>query len=40
MSLAVNLGVFWGWILTTGLVKPLYLRELWAAWGSNPEPTD
>jgi hypothetical protein len=26
MSRAVNLGVFWEWILTTKLVKPLDLR--------------
>ncbi len=26
MSRAVNLGVFWGWILTTELAKPLDLR--------------
>ncbi len=32
MSRAVNLGVFWGWILIIGLVKPLYLRVCSPSW--------
>jgi hypothetical protein len=40
MSRTVNLGVFWGWILVTGLTKPLYLRFWLPELDLNQQPCD
>jgi hypothetical protein len=40
MSRAVKLGVFWGWILTTGLAKPPDLRFWLPEMDSNHQPCD
>ena len=40
MSRAVNLGVFWGWILIAGLAKPLHLRFWLPELDLNQQPCD
>jgi hypothetical protein len=40
MSRAVNLGVFWGWILATTLTKPLDLGLLLPELDLNQQPCD
>ena len=40
MSRAVNLGVFWGWILATELMKSLDLVFLLPELDSNQQPCD
>jgi hypothetical protein len=40
MSRAANLGVYWGWILATGLAKPSDLRFWLPELDLNQQPCD